>query len=271
MKMSRDESQSAFPIQGNVLEAKADCPGGVSLPSPKGRAEREQNTRKTKLKEETKKMMKKAITCTLIMILATMSGLQLTEALLNHENGFDYSYWECQHTGFSAYPSYVECYHNIWPTDSGNSEVGLGVTTHYGGQFYFTQAWWDFNAEFGNGDITMIPGLIVDPCVNGNDHHYYNYYGQPQWTYVSGGEWAYWCNYVHYEIYNESLGSGYPVTIDPAASVEGKASAYFYKPSDPPTFPNFGQIWHLDAETGPTTDRPDGLVWSFLHAWEGTP
>jgi hypothetical protein len=206
-----------------------------------------------------KKMIKKAITCLLIVMLAMMiSGLQLANALLHHHDGVDYTYTYCQQHS-TVYPCYAECNHDVYPGDPGNSEVGLGVSAWYGGDAYFNYAWWDFNAEFGNGDVTMITGLSIDPCVNANDHHYWTYYGQPQWTYVSGGGWAYWCNYVHYELNPGKT----PVYITNKNSVEGSTHAMFYHPSDPPSYPNFGEIWQLDAMTQNPNGNPE---WSFLTA-----
>ncbi|MCW4021976.1 MAG: hypothetical protein NWF02_02295 [Candidatus Bathyarchaeota archaeon] len=159
-------------------------------------------------------------------------------------------------------PVYSECNHDTYPGASDNTEVGLGVRAEYYSAQYFDHAWWDFNGQYGNGDVAMYTGLLIDPCVNGDEHNYYTYNGAPVWTTPSGA-W-YQCWYVHYEINpnNNAVYIGYK------ASVEGYASTYFYHPSDPPYSPTFGELWFLDAYTQNPSNPNDPNGWSFLHAWD---
>lgn len=201
-------------------------------------------------------MMKKAFACLLIMMLAMMIAVQLASGTVHHIDGVNYPYSDGRD------PVYSECYHDTFPGASDNTEVGLGVRAIYLSSQYFYRAWWDFNAQYGDGDVAMFSGLSIDPCVNGDEHHYYTYYGQPVWTTPSGA-W-YQCWYVHYEIdpYNT------PVYIGLKTSVEGSVTAAFYHPSCPPWYPCWGEYWWLDAYTQNPNDPNDPNGWSFLHAWD---
>ena len=202
-------------------------------------------------------MLKKAIICLLIMLFAIiMLAVQLASGTVHHISGVNYPYSAGEH------PVYSECYHDTFPGASDNSEVGLGVMANYYGPLYFGRAWWDFNAQFGDGDVNMYSGLVIDPCTNGYEHHYYTYYGQPVWTTPSGA-W-YQCWYVHYEINP----GGTPVPIGAKTSVEGFTTAVFYHPSCPPWAPCWGEYWWLDAYTQNPNDPNDPNGWSFLHAWD---
>ncbi|MGB9841663.1 MAG: hypothetical protein ACPLKZ_02940 [Candidatus Bathyarchaeales archaeon] len=215
-------------------------------------------------------MIKKAITCLLIMMMTMMIlETQFASSIVQHITGANYSYVQYQSNPALYFPRFVECYHTTYPGNSDNTEVGIGVKALYYSPDYFNYAWWDFNAQYGNGDVAMIPGLIIDPCVNGNDHHYYAYYGQPYWTTPpTPPGWPgdpYQCWYVHYEIDP----GGIPVFIGYKSSVEGSVTALFYRPSDPPWPPNFGPCWQLDAYTQNPYNPNDPNGWSYLHAWYG--
>jgi hypothetical protein len=242
----------------------------VSPPSPKGRAEREQKPNG----KGDKKMIKKAIACLLLVMLAmVIPGLQLANAQMHHITGTDYTYSESYNSipQWSAYPCYSECNHDVWPGDPTNTEAGMGVSAQY--IHYtpakFNYAWWDFNTEFGDGNagdnVAAWSSVTIDPCVNGNDHHYYSYTPTFLRTYVTGDGWQYWCFYAHYEITQDPV-HHMPILIDPASSVEGQCWSGFYHPSDPPWMPYFGQIWWLNCQTQNPANHPDGNGWSFLTA-----
>jgi len=164
----------------------------------------------------------------------------------------------------------ARAYHTTTPGASDNTEVGIGVRAFYYNYLYFDKAWWDFNGQYGNGDVAMLSNcLSIDPCVNGNDHHYYSVYGPAIWAKPpTPPGWPgnpYYCWYVHKEINpgNVNVSIGYKV------SVEGSVSAFFYMPSDPPWPPYFGPGWVLDAYTQNPYNPSDPNGWSYLHTWMG--
>jgi hypothetical protein len=225
---------------------------------------KENKTRINQMETGDKKMIKKAIACLLIMILAmAILAVQLVSSTVHHVDGRDYSYLEYLSDPINHKPWYCECNHDTFPRQSDNTEVGLGIEATYVNWYFFYWAWWDFNAEFGDGDVAMISGLSIDPCVNGDDHHYWTYYGSPVWT-TPPGAW-YQCWYVDFQLDDDG-----PVETGLVTSVEGSTTAAFYHPSDPPWPPTFGDLWWLDAYTQNPSYYPNGNGWSFLTAWPGT-
>ena len=189
------------------------------------------------------------------MMAMVILTVQLASGTVHHISGVNYPY------SAGINPWYCECNHDTFPGASDNSEVGLGVMAVYYGPLYFGRAWWDFNAQYGFGDVGMYSGLVIDPCVNGDDHHYYVCYDEPQNTTPLGA--SYYCMYVHYEIDPGTT----PVNIGLKTSVEGFTTAVFYHPSYPPWAPYWGPYWWLDAYTQNPYDPTDPNGWSFLHAW----
>lgn len=219
-------------------------------------------------------MIKKAIACLLIALLAmTILAVQLASGEYHHKSGANYSWNTYQSNPSLYFPRYSECIHTTEPGASDNTEVGLGVRAYYVNQYYFGSAWWDFNAQYGLSDLAILGGLIIDPCVNGDDHHYYQYQGTPQWASPPAPPgWQgnpYYCYYLHYAIDPPSYGwpDGTPVNIGYKASVEGSTTAYFYHPSNPPWPPTFGPMWSLDAYTQNPYNPSDPNGWSYLHTW----
>jgi hypothetical protein len=211
------------------------------------------------MQQEDPKMNRKAIAFLLVAMLAiTITGLKVATALPHDISGEDPSWWDYQSSGGTEYPCYCECYHSVWPGDSENTEVGLGVAAYYFyGEYLFDEAWWYFDAQFGNGSVHLGTQydqnrITIDPCVNGDDHHLYAYYGDPSWETLSVMGWTYDTYWLPYEIG--------PTSIGLKTSVEGEVSAYFYTTSNP------GQPWWQTAYTQNPPGQ-SGNGWSFLTAW----
>jgi hypothetical protein len=201
------------------------------------------------------------------LLISTMAGIIALPALSTVQayqhciDGEDLSYLE--HLTTSPYVAwYCECHHMVWEGDPDDSMAGLSLQADYASAQdpRFTWAQWDLEKQWGDGDVTSISGLSVDCCVNGNDHHYYTCYDSPTWGYPPLSldlPSPFECWYVYYP----AGGS-----FDPVNSVEGSSTAAFYHPSDPPSYPYFGQIWWVDAYTQNPSYHPDGNGWSFLTA-----
>jgi hypothetical protein len=202
------------------------------------------------------KMIKKTFACLLIVMLSmtTLFAVQLASGAVHHISGVNYPYSDGRD------PVYSECNHDTFPGADDNSEVGLGVLAKYKNASHFDRAWWDFNAQYGNGNVAMFSGLSIDACLNGDEHHYYTCYDEPTWTIPSGANWTAW--YVHVEKDPNDT----PVDIGAKESVEGLVRAAFYHPSYPPWAPYWGPYWWLEAYTQNPSDPNDPNGWSFLYA-----
>ncbi len=213
-------------------------------------------------------MIKKAIACLLIMMLAMMIlETQFASSVVHHSTGHNHAYYEYVDPLYSNI--YSECYHTTTPGASDNTGVGIGVRAIYIAPFAFDHAWWHFDGQYGTDDLGIISNMLaIDPCVNGYDHHYYGYYGSPSWDYINIFGYQYWCWRVQFELNPPSPGNPYgtPVYTGLVSSVEGSVSVFFYKPSDPPWPPYFGPGWILDAYTHNPDNDPNGNGWSYLHA-----
>lgn len=204
-------------------------------------------------------MRKQVIAWLLIatILALTMPILYTVQAHQNPKTGHDFSYDE--HNNFWPYiPCYAECHHELWEGYAGDSMAGIGVQADYTSSQDMTFNWakWEFEKQWGTGDVTSISGMSIDPCVNGNDHHYYNIYNAPELGYPPGAPYECWFVYFPLE-----------ASMNPTKnSVEGRATAAFYHPSDPPTYPNFGEIWWIEAYTQNPDGDPWGNNWSYIYA-----
>lgn len=210
-------------------------------------------------------MIKRAIACLLFVMLAMLIPLQLANAQLHHIAGTDPSYQVSHDNNWNVYPCYSECNHDVWPGDSENTEVGMGVAAKYvtsdGEPRQFDQGWWLFNVECGDGDVAWLPGFSIDPCVNGNNNMWYSYNAQFSWKEVIAPGWDYWCWYTVNEI-NPNLTFVYIGSVN---SVEGQCNSAFYHPSDPPYYPDWGPIWWLNCQTQDPSNH--GTDYNFLTAY----
>ncbi|MCW4003922.1 MAG: hypothetical protein NWE95_08435 [Candidatus Bathyarchaeota archaeon] len=203
-------------------------------------------------------MMKQSIASLLIAIMVTviltMPNLQTVLAQQHHIDGEDLGYNESISLGYN--PWYCECNHLIWEADPEDSEAGLGVDARYCLVGYpqnpmFDWARWCFEGECGI-ELDMYNVLIIDPCVNGNDHHYYYYYcaqdwGPPPWNPPP----PYSCYYHYYEV---------AASMDPCYSVEGLTAQCFYANDNP------WENWYVQAFTQNPPYDPYGYGWGYLSA-----
>lgn len=201
--------------------------------------------------------MIKKIACLLIVISAlTIPILHIASAVEHDIDGEDYGYYDYED------PWYCECNHDVWAGDEEDSMAGLSLTAEYTIVYdpyptpMFDWAQWAWEGQFGDGDVQMWAiGLSVDACINGDDHHYYTDYTDPEWGTPPLSDYECWFVYLE--------AAGY---IDPVESVESSATAAFYHPSDPPWPPTFGELWWLDAYTQNPAYHPYGNGWSFIYA-----
>jgi len=201
-------------------------------------------------------MRKDIIACLLIVtiIAFTMLTLQTSIAQQHCIDGEDLSYYESVTLGLGN-PWYCECNHDVWEGDPEDSMAGLSLQAQYYTTTSFNWAQWCFEKQWGSSDVTSFDGMYIDPCVNGNDHHYYTDYTAPTWG-IPPLAWFY-CNYVYRDVTS---------SINPASSVEASCTGVFYHPSDPPWPPVFGDLWYMEAYTQNPPYDPYGNGWSYLYA-----
>lgn len=199
-------------------------------------------------------MIKKIAYILIAISMLTIATLHIASAYHNCITGNDYSYYDGQD------PWFCQCHHDVWMGDSEDSMAGLSliaeyVFIYYPQSVYFDWAQWAWEAQWGDGDVQMNPGLSIDACINGDNHNYYTDYSDPVWGYppLSG----YDCWFVYLDMDGEL---GY------VESVESSCTASFYHPSDPPGPPTYGEIWWLDAYTQNPPNDPYGNGWSYLYA-----
>lgn len=233
----------------------AYCFRGVSPPSPKRRAEREQK-KKIYSKHEAKEMGKRILSIALVAVIGVLTlsiGLHSTLGLTVHIDGDDWGYYDYQD------PYFVECYHTTYPGDYYNTEVGLGITVKYTrphtGMPTFNWGKWFFEDEAGGNQgspigyyYRMFTPLYCTACVNGNQYCYYSDYTTPQWGQPPGA----WFNCLY--VYREASGG-----LNYVSSAEGVTTAQFYQVDNP------SNTHFLSAYTQNPPGKP-GNGWSFLTA-----
>ena len=246
---------------------EADCLGGVSPPSPKGRAKREQKRRKN---GETK-MRSLIISALIAVFIATFLLLSVEQPIARAQYSTplgprtDISWNE----GYSGPDYFCMCVHTDWGyIDDCCSGLGMtalyDINAGYYQEYFYDAGNWTFTSDVGAYVTTYMPDWWF--ASGGNHYCEYdiqfagdNYYTSTGYNDYSADRGNYYINYQTYEYYIQSTIPSPPnqyYTFSDAASIQGINSQLFVYSSNPNLYTG---LWNyppgniLVACAGPNT------------------